>query len=97
MTHSKLLSGRSGRQCPSHLPNKQNHPLEIAASVVSMTELCFVCLTVTHTVPIVLTTLLHARFDLTQLFFVLAKEEGFASAKFEFTFAKGERGTYQIN
>ena len=30
-------------------------------------------------------------FDLTQLFFVLAKEEGFASAKFEFTFAKGER------
>ena len=61
MTHSKLLSGRSGRQCPSHLPNKQNHPLEIAASVVSMMELCFVCLTVTHTVPIVLTTLLHAR------------------------------------
>ena len=36
-------------------------------------------------------------FDLTQLFFVLAKEEGFASVKFEFTFAKGERGTYQIN
>jgi hypothetical protein len=30
-----------------------------------------------------------------QLFFVLAKEEGFASAKFEFALAKGERGTYQ--